>query len=275
VPGGVAIVCVGRTSDPAPRVAFDAQRVLVMRAGDFWEAVVGLPLGTQPGARELTVLEGEQGARMIPFDVGTHDYETQRITLADRRMVEPERADLRRIEREQEAIVRAFATWSDSAPESLGFALPTTGRISSTFGLRRIFNDEPRQPHSGLDIAASEGTPIVAPAAGTVIETGEYFFNGNSVFIDHGQGLVTMYNHLSRIDVAKGARIARGERIGTVGRTGRVTGPHLHWSVSLNNARVDPELFLSSQLWEQGLEGLQPTVLPSASAQAAPTRCDK
>ncbi|HEY6242257.1 MAG TPA: peptidoglycan DD-metalloendopeptidase family protein [Burkholderiales bacterium] len=275
VPGGVAIVCVGRASDPAPRVAFDAQRVLVMRAGNFWEAVVGLPLGTQPGARELTVLEGEQDARMIPFDVGAHDYETQRITLANRRMVEPERADLRRIEREQEAIVRAFATWSDSAPESLGFVLPTTGRISSTFGLRRIFNDEPRQPHSGLDIAASEGTPIVAPAAGTVIETGEYFFNGNSVFVDHGQGLVTMYNHLSRIDVAKGARLARGERIGTVGRTGRVTGPHLHWSVSLNSARVDPVLFLSSQLWEQGLEGLQSTALPGSSAQTAPTRCDK
>jgi len=89
VPGGVAIVCVGRTSDPAPRVAFDAQRVLVMRAGDFWEAVVGLPLGTQLGVQELTVLEGEQSARMIPFDVGEHEYETQRITLANRRMANP------------------------------------------------------------------------------------------------------------------------------------------------------------------------------------------
>ncbi|HEY6721539.1 MAG TPA: peptidoglycan DD-metalloendopeptidase family protein [Burkholderiales bacterium] len=275
VPGGVAIVCVGRASDPAPRVAFDAQRVLVMRAGDFWEAVVGLPLGTQPGAQELTVLEGDRSARMIPFDVGEHDYETQRITLTNRRMVDPERADLRRIEREQEAIVRAFGTWSDDAPESLGFALPTTGRISSTFGLRRFFNDEPRQPHSGLDIAAPEGTPIVAPAAGTVIETGEYFFNGNSVFIDHGRGLVTMYNHLNRIDVAKGARVARGEKIGLVGHTGRVTGPHLHWSVSLNSARVDPALFLSSQALEQGLGGLQSAALRGASGRTVPTRCDK
>ena len=275
VPGGVAVVCVGRASDPAPRVAFDAQRVLVMRAGGSWEAVVGLPLGTQPGTQELTVLEGEQGARMIPFGVGAHDYETQRITLANRRQVEPEPMDLIRIEREQESIVRAFTTWSDDVPESLGFDLPTTGRISSTFGLRRFFNDEPRQPHSGLDIAAPEGTPIVAPAAGTVIETGDYFFNGNSVFIDHGQGLITMYNHLSRIDVAKGARVARGERIGLVGRTGRVTGPHLHWTVSLNDARVDPALFLLREVRERIFAGYPPAALPAAATAPIPCGGDE
>lgn len=270
VPGGVAVICVGRASDPTPRAAFDGQRVLVTRAGDSWEAVVGLPLRTQPGAQDLTVLEGEQGARMIPFGVGVHDYDTQRITLANRRQVEPEPTDLLRIEREQESIIRAFTTWSDDAPESLGFDLPTTGRISSTFGLRRFFNDEPRQPHSGLDIAAPEGTPIVAPAAGTVIETGDYFFNGNSVFIDHGQGLITMYNHLSRIDVARGARVARGERIGLVGHTGRVTGPHLHWSVSLNNARVDPALFLSREVRERIFAGYPPAAQPAAAAVPIP-----
>ena len=271
MPGGVALVCLASASGPPPRAAFDGQRVMVARVGDAWAAVVGLPLSLQPGTPDLTVLDGDVGARMVPFDVAAHDYDVQRITLSNRRMVEPERADLERIEREQESIVRAFATWSDAAPESLDFDLPTTGRVSSTFGLRRFFNDEPRQPHSGLDIAAPEGTPIIAPAAGTVIETGDYFFNGNSVFIDHGEGLVTMYNHLSRIDVAKGAHVTRGERIGLVGRTGRVTGPHLHWTVSLNNVRVDPALFLSKEVRERLFAGFPPAALPAGESAAACT----
>ena len=275
VPGGVAIVCVGRAPAPAPQVAFDGQRVLVARVGDVWQAVVGLPLALRPGAHELSVRDGERTARAIPFKVGKRDYETQHVTLANRRQVEPEPEDLRRIAREQESLVRAFSTFSDTALDTLAFDLPSEGRVSGGFGLRRFFNDERRQPHSGLDIAAPEGTPIVAPAAGTVIEIGDYFFNGLTVVLDHGQGLVTMYNHLSRIDVAKGARVARGERIGAVGQTGRVTGPHLHWSVSLNNARVDPALFLSSEVRKQDSTGLRPAALGGASAGSAPVQCSE
>src|SRR5216683_6972420 len=273
VPGGVAIVCVGRAPGPAPQVVFDGQRVLVARVGDIWHAVVGLPLALRPGAHELSVLEAERTSRAIPFKVGKRDYETQRVTLANRRQVDPEPEDLRRIAREQESLVRAFSTFSDSAPDGLALDLPSAGRVSGGFGLRRFFNDEPRQPHSGLDIAAPEGTPIAAPAAGTVIEIGDYFFNGLTVVLDHGQGLVTMYNHLSRIDVAKGARVARGESIGAVGHTGRVTGPHLHWSVSLNNARVDPALFLSRDVRDRVMSSL-PAARGGAAAEPAPPRCD-
>jgi len=274
VPGGVAIVCVGRGTGPAPEVEFERQRVLVAQVDGAWQAVVGLPLALKPGAHEVAVMRDEKAERTIPFRVRSRAYDTQYVTLANRRQVEPERDDLRRIAREQEVLARAFSTFSDFESDGLAFDLPSTGRISGGFGSRRFFNNEPRLPHSGLDIAAPEGTPIVAPAAARVLETGDFFFNGLTVMLDHGQGVITMYNHLSKIEVVKGVRVARGERIGEVGKTGRVTGPHLHWSVSLNNARVDPALFLSQEAQKQGGPGLQSTALGGAPASPARVRCE-
>jgi murein DD-endopeptidase MepM/ murein hydrolase activator NlpD len=253
---------------------FEGQRVLVARVGDAWQAVVGLPLALKPGAHRLAVAQGEKPERTIPFRVGSRDYDKQYVTLANRRQVDPEPDDLRRIAREQERLTRAFSTYSDFESDGLVFDLPSEGRVSGGFGSRRYFNNEPRLPHSGLDIAAPEGTVIAAPAAGRVIETGDFFFNGLSVVLDHGQGVITMYNHLSRIDVVKGMRVARGEKIGAVGKTGRVTGPHLHWSVSLNNARVDPALFLSGEARKQAVGGIQSTALGGAPAARAPLRCE-
>lgn len=248
VPGGIAIVPIAPDSESAPVVHFEGNRVMVVHHGSQWEAVVGLPLTLVPGPQVVTAGGSQGRTREYPFTVQSKEYAEQFLTLKNKRMVEPTEQDLARINRDQEIIRRAFATWTDRPVSSLQFRLPVLGRISSVFGLRRFFNNEPRQPHSGIDIAAPKGTPVVAPFAGTVLETGEYFFNGRTLFIDHGQGLISMFNHLSRITVEPGTHVNQGQKIGEVGMTGRVTGPHLHWTVSLNDSRVDPELFLPTKI---------------------------
>lgn len=243
VPGGVAVIDLATTTRPE-RVTFNGKPVMVLPDGDAWSAVVGLDLEVKPGQHQLQVHSGQGKTRTQAFTVTDKAYQTQRLTITNKRMVDPEKRDLERISREQRRISAALENWSDATPATLRFLLPVEGPMSSPFGLRRFFNDQPRRPHSGLDLAAPEGTPIRNPAAGVVTDTGDFFFNGNTVFVDHGQGLVTMYCHLSRIDVQAGQAVDAGEVIGAVGKTGRVTGAHLHWGVSLNDARVDPMLFL-------------------------------
>ncbi len=239
VPGGIVTVDLGPAKGSAPTAHFNKKPVMVLQANGHWQAVVGIPLATKSGEHQLQVA----GRPAIDFQVSTKKYAEQRITIKNKRKVNPNKEDIKRIRGERGRINAALRHWQQQASVETRFTLPVVGRLSSPFGLRRFFNEQPRKPHSGIDIAAPAGTPIVAPAAGRVIEDGEFFFNGNSVFIDHGQGLVTMYCHMSRIDVKPGQIVNRGEVIGAVGQTGRVTGPHLHWSVSLNDARVDPSLF--------------------------------
>ena len=240
VPGGVAVVPLGPDTGPAPRATFEGDRVVVLKDERKWLAVVGIPLNAKPGSYAVRA-----GGRKLSFTVRDKRYREQRVTIKNRRKVDPTALDMKRIRRESKVIHAALRAWHASSSVPLRFDLPVLGPVSSPFGLRRIFNGEPRAPHSGIDIAVPAGTPIRAPAAGRVAATGDFFFDGNMVMLDHGQGLVTMYAHMEKILVKKGQRVARGEVIGLVGRTGRATGPHLHWGVSLNNARVDPTLFLS------------------------------
>jgi len=245
VPGGIALVGLGSAAAPAPVARLGGRRVMVTRSDGNWVAVVGIDLAAKPGGHHLEVdAPNEGGTRKVAFNVADKTYEKQYLTVKNRRHVNPTPTDMERIGRERQVIDTALGRWRDGGTGLAQMRLPVDGPRSSPFGLRRFFNQQPRKPHSGIDIAAPEGTPIVAPADGVVIETGNYFFNGNTVFLDHGQGLITMYCHMHRIDVAAGQAVGAGTVIGQVGMTGRVTGPHLHWGVSLNRAMVDPELLL-------------------------------
>lgn len=246
VPGGIALTAVDPMHGQAPTVTFDGARVAVMEGDDQLTAVVGVPLTAETGEQWLDLRwpTGERARQN--FTIGRKDYETQYLVIEDQRKVDPLAEDLERIYKEQAIAQRLLATWTDRAPD-FGLVRPVDGPISSVYGLRRYYNNEPRSPHSGLDIAATAGTPIRAPAGATVLYTGEFFFNGNVVYLGHGQGLITMYCHMNDIQVEKGQRVNKGEIIGTVGVTGRATGPHLHWGVYLNGTPVDPDLFLVDQ----------------------------
>lgn len=212
----------------------------------YWVAIVGIGLATDPKERQtLTVQAGDGAAREVAFALEPKRYPEQRLTVA-RRHVDLSSQDLARYERERAHLADVSSRFTASRePATLRLASPADGPRSSSFGLRRIFNGEKRNPHSGMDIAAATGTPIVAAAAGAVADTGDYFFNGNTVIVDHGQGLLTLYCHLSAIETAVGALVGTGVQIGRVGATGRVTGAHLHFSVYLNATPVDPALFLA------------------------------
>ena len=250
VPGGVAIVCLGDDDPgrPPPPVWFQDRRVLVFSRGGAWHALVGLALALEPGTHELRVGRGDEasaGVRVQRFEVAPKYYPEQRLLIRDRRKVEPTAEDLNRIAREQQLINEVKNHWHEPAQVDLDFRLPADGPLSSRFGLRRLLNGQPRNPHAGLDLAVPVATPVRTSAAGTVTNTGDYFFNGVTVFVDHGMGLITMYCHLDRIDVREGDELRPGDQLGLSGMSGRVTGPHLHWSVILNGAMVDPELFVA------------------------------
>jgi len=246
VPGGIAVINLGDKTSPTYR--YNNRRVLTVQQAGIWHAVIGIPLSAKPGSHKLSSKNGLQG---FTFNVIDKDYPAQYITLKktpkNKRMVNPNKMDMNRIRRERTKISKALAIWSDTTPH-VDFTLPAHGRLSSPFGLKRFFNKQPRNPHSGLDIAAPKGAPVTAPAQATVIDVGNYFFNGNTVLLDHGQGLISGYFHLNKTLVNVGDVVQQGQHIADIGATGRVTGPHLHWNVYLNKTKVDPSYFISDHM---------------------------
>jgi murein DD-endopeptidase MepM/ murein hydrolase activator NlpD len=250
VPGGIARLALG----PAPtRPLAHAGDVplLVVGTPAGWTAVVGIPLAAAPGEANIAVTTEAGTVRNVGYTIAHKRYVEQHLKVSPRTVdLSPE--DLVRFERERDHQSQVTATFTEAPahllaqPDALRMRVPVPGRRSGSFGLRRVFNGQPRNPHSGMDIAAPTGTPVASPLPGRVIDTGDYFFNGHTVWLDHGAGLLSMVCHLSRIDVAVGDVLAKGQRMGAVGATGRVTGPHLHWSVMLNRTMVDPALFLDN-----------------------------
>ena len=244
VPGGVVIIPIN--SKDRPKAFFYDKRVLVIGESQNWKAIIGIPLKIELGEHKLKVVSNGVEANYL-FEVVGKAYEAQYLTIKNKRQVNPNKEDMLRITRERKLISKAKINWREIDNVPLRFIKPAKGPFSSSFGLRRFFNNQPRNPHSGLDIAAETGTPIVAPAAGIVTNAGDYFFNGKTVFLDHGQGLITMYCHMENISVEEGDIVDVNDLLGTIGSTGRVTGAHLHWSVILNNTTVEPLLFLKAE----------------------------
>lgn len=243
VPGGVKILRLESQGSVPPYVDVDGHHALVVRDGEHWTAVIGIPLSAPLGTEQVIVHE-PASRQVLEFTVHDKRYATQSLKVAPGK-VDLSAKDLERVNREKPIIEHAMSRWSDEQPQSMRMEQPIPGVRTSSFGRGRIFNGQPRNPHGGMDIAGSSGTPVKAPLAGTVIDTGDFFFNGNTVFLDHGRGLISMYCHLSAINVQPGQKVAAGTTLGEVGMTGRVTGPHLHWGLNLNRAWVDPELFLA------------------------------
>jgi murein DD-endopeptidase MepM/ murein hydrolase activator NlpD len=257
VPGGVVTFKLPGAPGERPVVTYGDAPVMVVRKQDAWLAIVGIALATEPGDYAIHVQQPGGEQKQLAFKVGPKTYQEQYLDVAPAQVnLSPE--DEARVKLESEKVYAAQHAFTPEPPATLRLMQPIEGRRSSSFGMRRYFNKEPRKPHSGMDIAAPKGTPIRAPLAGKVVDVGSYFFNGNNVMIDHGQGLVTMYCHLSKTNVVVGQELKRGDVLGEVGATGRVTGPHLHWGVALNGFMVDPALFLAP-----------PMVKKPAPAQAA------
>jgi murein DD-endopeptidase MepM/ murein hydrolase activator NlpD len=208
-----------------------------------WRALVGIDLGVAPGEYEARLdgitAGGEHVFATEAIHVEAKEFPTRNLRVAPKFVTPPASAGVR-IDRERLLLGRLFRVNAPEPRWTEPFVVPIAGAMVSGFGVRSVFNNEPRAPHGGADFASPEGTPVAAPDAGAVVLVQDLYYTGNTVVIDHGIGLQSLFAHLSRTDVREGDVVARGQVVGAVGATGRATGPHLHWAVRLNGAHVDP-----------------------------------
>lgn len=244
-PGGIGVISVLASNQPKPFVTYKSSPLALVKGQQNWLAIVGIALNAKSGSHQISIKESSGKKRTKSFNVKSHQYKTQRLTIKNKNKVNPNKKSSKRIEREYLLKQKLKSTFSDNSPR-MNFIKPVAGRDSGRFGLRRILNKQKRNPHSGMDIAAAEGIKIKAAEAGRIIFVGDLFFTGKVVYLDHGNGLISLYAHLSKAHVKEGQLVKRGEIIARVGKTGRVTGAHLHWSVYLNGNAIDPALFITN-----------------------------
>lgn len=245
-PGAVVRLDVSCTCKAAGRPAtarvFNREIPLVPVRDGAWSGLLGIDLDTAPGTYSIQIAAESADAKPLtathPLAVTARRFPTRRLTVAPV-YVEPPAAEVERIAADA---ARLDALYKTTTGQSLPgpFAVPVAAPPQDSFGARSIFNGQSRSPHAGVDFRASTGARIVAPAAGVVVLADDLFFTGQTVAIDHGLGLISVLAHMSKIAVRVGDTVQSGDVVGAVGATGRVTGPHLHWSVRLNGARVDP-----------------------------------
>ena len=245
-PGEIVILNVRTSEAPASldATAFGARlRFYPAGPSNVWSTLVGIDLDVEPGDHAVAVraaaVDGAVAETVYTLAVEPKQFATRRLTV-EPRYVDPPPDVVERILRERDQLAALFPVSSAVRYWRDGFLRPVPGRANSAFGRRSVFNGQARNPHSGADFRAGAGTPIKAPNDGVVVLATDLYFSGNVVIIDHGWGLYSFFAHLSAIDVAEGDRVRQGAVVGKVGATGRVTGPHLHWTVRLNDARVDP-----------------------------------
>jgi murein DD-endopeptidase MepM/ murein hydrolase activator NlpD len=224
-------------------VRWAAKKVPAVRLQDKWVTVLGIDVDAKAGESKADVLytmeDGRVDNRETVIRVEATKFPTTELKVADR-FVQLNAKDQERANREATEIESVYSKITNEILWEQPFTVPIPGGVGSNFGHRRVFNGEARSPHAGADLRAQTGTPIQATNRGRVVLAKDLFFTGNTVMIDHGLGIYSLYAHLSRIDVKAGASVARGQAVGLAGATGRVTGPHLHWGVRIQGARVDP-----------------------------------
>lgn len=240
VPGGIKVLPL--SSKKTPTVYYHGKRVAIKQTDSGYQAVIGISLEAKE--QNQLVTQTKPTAKRYHFSLNKKAYRIQRLTIKNKRKVTPHEKDQARIDFEEKDLIKTLAHWQNDNPFIQNYIAPVKGPITSTFGLKRVYNGIPKAPHTALDIAAKSGTPVVAVADGQVINLHHRFFTGNTIIIDHGQGVMSLYAHLSAFKVKNGETVKQGQVIGLVGKTGRVTGAHLHWGMFLNQTAVDPLLFV-------------------------------
>ena len=238
VPGGLALL----HFPSKPKFLQKNKNYCLVKRGKEWVALIPIPLGKINPVDVPYVCNGKKEKSIIL--VKDKAYDKQYITIKNKKKVTPEKRDYKRIMKEIYSRNTCIASHSKFSPKSFKMIKPIDVALRDDFGRQRFFNNKPRSPHSGTDLSAPKGTKIKAPLAGRVILLGNLYFNGRMVLLDHGQGLVTAYSHLSKIYYPNGTWLEQGQNLGEVGSSGRATGPHLHWSVYLNGVAVNPNLFM-------------------------------